>query len=99
VRLYLQTVGLDVRTAGDGAEAVSLARGTLPDVMVFDVDLLGLREAVAQIRRGPATARIPMVLKAATGVCADLPRVDATIRRPCTPSELLGIIRRFGGRA
>ena len=54
--------GFDVRTAGDGAEALTLASDG-PDLIVLDWMLPGLSgvETCARLKNNPATAHIPVV--------------------------------------
>jgi CheY-like chemotaxis protein len=100
-RIYLETVGMDVRLAADGAAAVRVARSYLPDVIVLDVRMptVGGREAVQLLRRNTATARIPIILLSGAVDESEPDGVDAAVTKPCTPADLLGVIRRVSGRA
>ena len=50
VRSYLEAEGFDVVSAGDGEEALRLARERKPDVVVLDVMMPGL-DGVEVLRR------------------------------------------------
>jgi CheY-like chemotaxis protein len=57
-------------------------------------------EVVRILRRERATARTPIVLL--SGAPNERPKLggaDAAVMKPCTPADLLGVIRRLVGRA
>jgi DNA-binding response OmpR family regulator len=98
----LRREGYEVLTAGNGADALELARREHPDLIVLDVmlpELDGL--AVCEIlRRQPATATIPILLLTA---CASEPArvigfetgADDYVTKPFSPRELALRIRRL----
>jgi two-component system, OmpR family, response regulator MtrA len=104
-RIYLETIGIEVRLAPDGAAAVQLAHNCLPDVIVLDVRMpkVSGHEAVRLLRADKTTARIPIILL--TGAVDDANSqalagsVEAAVTKPCAPADLAGIIRRVTGRA
>jgi len=68
-RKALTRDGHEVTEAGDGAEALRLARENPPDLMVLDLimpELDGL-EVLSIIRSEPATARVPVLLFTSLG--------------------------------
>jgi CheY-like chemotaxis protein len=66
--LQLADAGYRVVRAGDGEEALRIAREELPDACVFDVIMPGLHghEVLHELRDDDATARIPVLLVTAT---------------------------------
>ena len=60
----------DIRllTAQDGSRGVELARASLPDVILMDINLPGISgiEALGILADDPATARIPVLTLTAT---------------------------------
>ena len=59
----LQKAGYAVLTASDGEEALSLARQTIPDIVLLDMLLpkLGGREVMLALRGDAPTKRIPVL--------------------------------------
>jgi CheY-like chemotaxis protein len=66
--LQLADAGYRVIRAGDGDEALRIAREELPDACVFDVIMPGLHghEVLGELRDDEATAEIPVMLVTAT---------------------------------
>jgi chemosensory pili system protein ChpA (sensor histidine kinase/response regulator) len=64
VGLMLERAGLEVRTAGDGAEALSLLGAELVDVVVTDLEMPRVNgfELIGDMRRRPETRDIPVVV-------------------------------------
>jgi CheY-like chemotaxis protein len=110
LRLYAQFLkgdGFRVATAGDGLSAVVAATMDRPDLIVMDLSLPQVDgwEATRQIKRNPATARIPVVACTGHVLGGSVARaldagVDAYITKPCPPAALARQIRktlrRFG---
>jgi CheY-like chemotaxis protein len=95
---FLQLSGFRVAIAGDGEEAVRLAREILPDAVIMDFSLPGLdgREATRQLRADPRTARIPVVIL--SGMPAEIARTagaDAWLAKPCVPEAIVGAVQRL----
>jgi carbon storage regulator CsrA len=94
---FLRMGGLDVDTAGDGADALDyLHTHTKPDVVLLDMGLPRCdgASAVRQIRHDPGLADLRIV--AVTGSCPDdydLARgpagIDRWFRKPIDPASLL----------
>jgi len=57
------TAGYEVITANNGAEAISLAKEQLPDLIVLDVRMPGMDggEVAARLREDQTTQEIPVV--------------------------------------
>jgi len=91
--VVLQFHGHDVDEAEDGASGVELARATLPDVIVMDVELPVINGLLAAevLRNGTATAHIPIVC--ITGYDLERSRAlaagcSALLRKPIAPRLL-----------
>jgi CheY-like chemotaxis protein len=66
--IQLSDAGYRVIMAGDGDEALRMAREELPDACVFDVIMPGLHghEVLGELRDDEATSGIPVLLVTAT---------------------------------
>ena len=66
----------DIRllTAQDGSRGVELARASLPDVILMDINLPGISgiETLGILADDPATARIPVLTLTATAMPRDI---------------------------
>jgi DNA-binding response OmpR family regulator len=97
VRSYLEREGFDVLAAGDGEQAVELARQEQPDVIVLDLMLPGIDgiEACRQIR-GFSDAYVLMLTAKAeeadkiTGLATG---ADDYLTKPFSPGELVARVR------
>ncbi|HLL91487.1 MAG TPA: response regulator transcription factor [Solirubrobacteraceae bacterium] len=95
VSRYLEHAGYDVRTAGDGDVALSLASDSLPDLVVLDLMLPGLTGLEVMRRlRDMDRDRVAVILLTAKGDESD--RVvglrlgaDDYIVKPFSPTELV----------
>jgi two-component system, cell cycle response regulator DivK len=97
---YLSFAGYRVAEAVDGEDALSKARGLLPDVIVMDLSLPRLDgwEATRRLKKDPLTAAIPVI--ALTGHAmgghaegAMEAGCDAFVTKPCVPSDLEARVR------
>ena len=64
IRMGLETDGMVVVTAGDGAEALDVLKRSLVDVIVLDIMMPKVDGwmALMEIRNNPATADIPVIM-------------------------------------
>ncbi len=102
VEFNLRQAGFDVLTAGDGTEALKVARAGLPSLIVLDLmlpELDGL-EVCRMLRRDPATSAIPIIML--TAKAAEIDRVlglelgaDDYITKPFSPRELVLRIKKL----
>jgi CheY-like chemotaxis protein len=102
--LYMRANGVEVDTTTNPREALRRVDRKRPDVIVLDVAMPGMDGyAVIDALQGRAdTAEIPVVLftgRLGPNDAARNTRAQAVVRKPCTPKELLGVVRMFGGRA
>jgi CheY-like chemotaxis protein len=98
---YLSLHEYDVVEAATGADALSAARATAPDVILLDLGLPDIDgwEVARQLKADDRTAAIPLI--ALTG--SDLPHerisamragCDRHLSKPCAPEAVLDAIRR-----
>jgi CheY-like chemotaxis protein len=94
--IYLDYVGFQVTSAGDGAEAVAKANEGLPHVILLDLTLpvMDGPEAARRLKASPRTAHIPIVaLTGKVGVDAAAVSCDALLVKPCSPDEMVDTLR------
>jgi CheY-like chemotaxis protein len=96
--LTMQKNGYDVVEAGDGEEALDLARRRAPDLVLLDVQMPGLdgHEVCQRLRQDPATARTPVVfLGGKDGILDRLRKRDRHVPKPFRPADLVGVVREY----
>jgi len=104
LRSYLEREGLAVVSTGSGAEAISLAQTTSPDLMVLDLRLLDVpgESVIAEVRR---FSSIPVLMLTAKSDEQDRLRglelgADDYVTKPFSPREVVlrvqAILRRSG---
>jgi DNA-binding response OmpR family regulator len=105
VRYRLERSGYQVVTAGDGEEAVLVARARRPALAVLDVMMPRVNglQATRQLRADAETAAIPIVLLTARAQDTDVRRgfeagADDYIRKPFSPQELSARVQAILGR-
>jgi two-component system phosphate regulon response regulator PhoB len=86
----------EVRWTADGDEALLLAQESVPDVVVLDWMIEGISgiEVCRRLRRGAATANVPIIMLTARGEEADRVRgletgADDYLTKPFSPRELI----------
>ena len=107
IRSYLERVGFTVLSTGSGAEAITMAADTAPDLVVLDLGLPDVPgETVARELR--AMSAIPIVMLTAKAAEEDRVRglklgADDYVTKPFSPRELVlrvqAILRRGGAAA
>ena len=105
MRKYVQSMGLDVRVAGDGREALEALSGEAFDLVLMDIQMPNLDgvSATRAIRRGEAgrgNADIPIVALTAYAMVGDRDKFlasgfNAYLAKPLTMDSLEGLVRRF----
>jgi len=95
IRFSLEFSGYAVITAPNGAEAVTLAKTHLPDLIILDVrmPLMTGFEACKQIKTDENTRHIPVIFLSAKGLDTEMEHgsamgADAYILKPFAPDEL-----------
>lgn len=100
VSLHLKKSGFDVFEAGNGQQAVDMAKEISPDVIVLDVmmpEKSGL-EACAEIKSLEGLKEIPVILLTAMAESDDIQKgkeagADEYLTKPFSPKELIDIIK------
>lgn len=106
VRSYLEGAGLAVISTGSGAEAISMARTSAPDIIVLD---LGLPDIPGEEVAREVTTVCPTPMLMLTARTAESDRIaglelgaDDYVTKPFSPRELVlrvqAILRRTGPR-
>jgi DNA-binding response OmpR family regulator len=105
VAFRLDRAGYEVLRAGDGQEALDLARKHGPDLAVLDVMMPKLTgyDVTRALRADPATSRIPVILLTARVQEADVARgfdagADDYVKKPFSPQELKARVQAVLGR-
>ncbi len=100
LRYNLDREGFRVAEARDGEEALLMAREQKPDLVLLDwmLPLLSGLEVCRQLRRGPETRNVPIIMLTARGEEGDKLRgldngADDYVTKPFSPSELIARIR------
>jgi two-component system, cell cycle response regulator DivK len=99
----LRAGGYVVLEATDGADALAVALGEHPDIIVMDLCMPRMDgwEAIRRLRADPRTASIPVV--ALTALIWNLSPVEveceAYLVKPCMPMDLLGVLDSLLARA
>ncbi|MGE5232472.1 MAG: response regulator transcription factor [Acidobacteriota bacterium] len=104
---YIERAGFEVRSAGDGPEAIRLARLHDPDLIVLDVMLPGFDgiEAMRRLHEGEGEGeRTPVILLTARGEESDRlvglrHGADDYVVKPFSPAELVARIEAVLRRA
>ena len=88
--------GLKVVAAEDGAEALRLARQTLPDLIITDYQMPRMSglELSSRLNSDPATSHIPVILLTARGFSiaetqTQSPNIRCVMSKPFSPREIL----------
>jgi two-component system phosphate regulon response regulator PhoB len=88
--------GYDVRSTGDGEEALLMVREQAPDAIILDwmVEQVPGIEVCRQLRKDKSTARVPILMLTARGEEEDRIRglktgVDDYVTKPFSPRELM----------
>ena len=103
LRTTLEVVDIDVTEAESAAEAEEAMRLSRPDALVLDVTMPGMDglEFSRKLKADPETRDIPVVLLTGaagmTQVEAHAAGVDAFLRKPFSPLELLAVVERLAG--
>jgi two-component system phosphate regulon response regulator PhoB len=100
LRYNLEREGFRVAEARDGEEALLMAREQKPDLVLLDwmLPLLSGLEVCRQLRRGPETRNLPIIMLTARGEEGDKLRgldsgADDYVTKPFSPAELIARIR------
>ena len=105
VAFRLDRAGYEVLRAGDGQQALDLAKEHIPDLAVLDVMMPKLTgyDVTRELRANAATSRIPVILLTARVQEADVARgfeagADDYVKKPFSPQELKARVQAVLGR-
>jgi two-component system cell cycle response regulator DivK len=106
VRDILQVKGYRTLEATTGEDGVRLAGEHVPDLVLMDIQLPGINgiEALALLRKDPATAKIPVIAVTASVMQQDRKLImeagfDAYIGKPINLKEFLATVQNALGEA
>jgi two-component system cell cycle response regulator DivK len=95
----LESAGLTVLTATDAEAGLTLARASLPDLILMDIQLPGMDglEATTRLKEDPATRMIPVIALTALAMKGDEERIraagcDGYIAKPMSYKDLLSTV-------
>jgi two-component system phosphate regulon response regulator PhoB len=95
----LSAEGYEVRSTGDGEEALVMVREALPDAIILDwmIEQVPGIEVCRQLRKDKETARVPILMLTARGEEEDRIRglktgADDYVTKPFSPRELMARI-------
>ncbi len=98
----LKGSGLNVKTAGDGVEALDQIQDSCPDIVVMDIVMPRMNgyELCRRIKTDPKTERVPVVMCSSKGEEFDRywgmkQGADAYIAKPFQPQELVGTVKQL----
>jgi DNA-binding response OmpR family regulator len=104
IAVNLTLEGFDVATAVDGQDCLDKVQAIAPDVITLDVMMPRLDgwETAVQLRKGPETAHIKVVLITARAQEEDIVRgrnvgADAYLTKPFDPGEMIRVVRELAG--
>lgn len=94
--LKLKNAQYDVRTAGNGEEAIERIEEAMPDLLITDFSMpvmTGL-ELVKEIRKREDTRELPVIMLTARGQTVEesdepAPHIDLLLSKPFSPREVL----------
>ena len=101
----LEREGCDVLIAKNGAEAISILKESIPDVMLIDLEMPKMNgfELIKNVRSSPQTAAIPVIIISSRTaekhqkIAKDL-GVNVFLGKPYKEEELLGHLASFVAR-
>jgi DNA-binding response OmpR family regulator len=99
ISLRLKKTGYEVLGGVDGREALAMARQFVPDLIILDVFLPGIKgDDVARIlKTDDELKHIPIILISATATTLDERAMDsgadAYLTKPFEPEELVGMVK------
>jgi CheY-like chemotaxis protein len=104
LKIYLAEFKLEYLEAGDGNEALEVARKRRPDLVVSDVLMPKMKgdALVAALRNDLQLKDVPVILLSAITDREALPPLDARTffaQKPISPSELKALVQAALGKA
>lgn len=95
IRYVLARDGWKVESHGDGGDALDVIRRVVPDVLVLDVMLPGRsgHEILADLRRDPAFADLPVLVLSARGLQHCPVGATRVMAKPFANSDVVAAVR------
>ena len=100
LQAYLEDVGCEIRSAGDGLEAAAMIELRPPDLILLDVMMARMSgfQLCAKIKSDPATRDIPVIMVTALSEVGDVERAvesgaDDFLTKPVHKLELVTRVR------
>lgn len=100
----LEHYGFDVVAAGNGHDALEMARSSEPDIILMDISIPGIDgwTATERLRADPDTRGIPVIAVTAHALPEHRERAKSLgcagyLTKPCAPRRLLEEVRRIIG--
>lgn len=104
IRFLLMRDGWSVATHMDGEGATQTVREQRPDLVILDVMLPNRSgfDILAELRRDPATATVPVLMLTARGQLRDRELAERSgvsrfMTKPFANSEILAVVRELAG--
>lgn len=102
IQVNLERQGYQVETANTGAQALAKIRESRPDLLVSDVMMPEMDgfELLANVRRDPALADLPVIMLTAKAQDNDVMTgyktgADMYLTKPFNPAELIAFAKRI----
>lgn len=100
----LEHFGFEVVEAGNGEDALAMARSGRPDIILMDISIPGIDgwTATERLRADPETRGIPVIAVTAHALPEHRERAkslgcEGFLTKPCPPRRLLAEVRRVIG--
>jgi two-component system cell cycle response regulator DivK len=101
-RDVLQVSGYETLEATSGEQAIELATGRTPDLVLMDIQLAGMDglEALRRLREDERTAAIPVIAVTAQAMAGDRERFleagfDGYLSKPVNVVEFIGTVKHY----
>jgi CheY-like chemotaxis protein len=99
-RLYrgvLRMAGFDPLHAADGWSALRAIDEDVPDLIVLDIHLPGLRgdDLLKELSERPDTRQIPAIVVTGTDIDLAVAQAREILRKPCSPEHLVSAVERY----
>jgi CheY-like chemotaxis protein len=101
VTSMLEDEGYRVLQASHGAQALVLALGEVPDLVLTDWMMPGMNgaELIRHLKNNAATRGVPIVLMTAAGrAAAERSQADAVLTKPFEFNALLALVEHYTGQ-